>query len=186
MATITDIKSFKLALNGFIKSSKTQRDNLQDLLVYGFHKYSESGNTGELSAVVNALNSVRTIPTRTVQDYIKAFANVKLTKTKEGEFIFRKDGSGQDCPPVVKELTVTWYEWAGNDKNNAKADLVDPVAILKSAMIKIKEAIDSGKIVEGRDEIANDWLSRLTDVGNYEAIKAKDLKAMSAPVVATI
>ena len=46
-------------------------------------------------------------------------------------------------------------------------------------MIKIKEALDEGKIVEGRDGQAMDWLERLRDVGNFEAFTPKQLKEMS-------
>lgn len=179
MEKITSDKKFTEVLGGFLRSQKSQRDNLQACLEYGLQKYGEVSDTSQLTAIVKGLNLVKTVPAKTVKEYIKAHANVKLVKDKAGNLVFRKEAKGADVPAKVTVPTVTWYDWQGNNANMAKADIVDPVAVMKAAMVKIKEAMDAGKIVEGREGLAQDWLARLMDVGNYEAKTAKELKAMS-------
>lgn len=179
MEKITSDKKFSEVLGGFLRSQKSQRDNLQSLIVYGLEKYQAVSDTSQLTAIVQGLNLVKTVPAKTIKEYIKIHANVKLVKDKAGNLVFKKEAKGADVPAQVKMPEVTWYDWQGNNANQAKADIVDPVAVLKAAMIKIKEALDEGKIVEGRDGQAMDWLERLRDVGNFEAFTPKQLKEMS-------
>lgn len=174
---IQDVNQFKATLRGFLSSQKTQRDNLQDCLLYAFDQYGQHSNCVPLTDIITGLNAVKTVPSKTVKEYIKAHANVKLvTDPKDKSLKFKKDGKGD---AIVKDVLVTWYDWHGNNINQAKADITDPVALLRAAMVKIKEAIDAGKIVEGREDIARDWLARLDDVGRYEPMTAKQLKALS-------
>lgn len=174
--TIKDDKGFTAKLAGFTASSKHQRAALQELLVYGLEKYKDHTDTSALSKVVNTLVGVRTIPSKTVKEYIQDHANVVLKKnTKDGTFVFKKNGE----TAVVTMPEAVWWEHESNDKNTAKVDVIDPVALVRALAKKLMDAKESGKVVAGREDVADDMLARIREFCNMEPATKDVLKAQS-------
>ena len=173
--TIQDDKGFTAKLTGFTASSKHQRAALQDLLVYGLEKYKDHTDTSALSKVINTLVGVRTIPSKTVKEYIQDHANVVLKKTKDGSFVFKKHGE----TAVVTMPEAVWWEHESNDKNTAKVDVIDPVALVRALAKKLMDAKESGKVVAGREDVADDMLARIREFCNMEPATKETLKAQA-------
>lgn len=173
--SIKDDKGFNTKLAGFTASSKHQRAALQELLVYGLEKYKDHTDTSALSKVINTLVGVRTIPSKTVKEYIQDHANVVLKKNKDGSFVFKKHGE----TAVVKEPEFVWWEHQSNDKNTAKVDIIDPVALVRALAKKLMDAKESGKVVAGREDVADDMLARIREFCNMEPATKETLKAQA-------
>lgn len=115
-------KVFTRKLQGVIKSAKTQRDNVQELIVAGLVHYSENkGNTAYLTQLARACIGVRSLPTQTITDYIKAHANVGWGKLSDGKSGFRKVGE-KGCSAEITLPEVTWYDWEGGNHNRVTPD----------------------------------------------------------------
>ena len=135
MTHLTD-KQYNAKLKGFIKSSTTQRDNCQELIVEGIHQYIETGRTARLSAFLAESVAVRSIPTVTIKDFIKEHTNLKYAKNKAGEYMFLKDSKST----VVNVLPSTlWYDWKKAKHNNVK-----DVDYCKRLTNDVKKAIEKG------------------------------------------
>jgi len=147
MKTIT-AQTFNTRLSSFIKSQKTQRDTLQALLVFGLAFYKgditgESGDTGYLSSIMNSCIGVKSLPSNTIKDYIKAHANVKWGKSvKKGStaLVFTKSSKVVE----VELPTQTWYDYH-SEKNTVTTDY-DETKSIKMLMDTITKRIKSGHI----------------------------------------
>ena len=173
---ITDDKAFGSKLAGFVSSSKNQRQTLQDLIEYGLESYKGHADTSALSKVVNALVGVRTIPSKTIKEYIQDHANVRLVKVKDSSlYVFKKDGK------EVKVTTpeVVWWEHESN-KANHKLDIIDPVALIRVLGKKLLEAKEAGKVVAGREEMTDDILGRIREFCNMEPVAKEVLKKQAS------
>ena len=115
-----EFKQFKNKLDGFIKSQRTQRDNLQELIVAGLEHYRDHGDTGYLSLLIQRSVGVKSVPTKTITEYIKVHANVRYVKLKDGAYGFQK--ATKDQPVEVEIPAVVWYEWKGGEHNKPKTD----------------------------------------------------------------
>ena len=115
-----EFKQFKNKLDGWYRSQKSQRDNLQELIVAALEHYRDHGDTGYLSLLVQRAVNVKSVPTRTVTEYIKVHANVRYVKLKDGNYGFQK--ATKDQPVEVEMPTVVWYEWEGGEHNKPKTD----------------------------------------------------------------
>lgn len=174
--TIVSDKKFTDKLTGFTASSKHQREALQDMLLFGLEKYKDHTDTSALSKIINALIGVRTIPSKTIKEYIKDHANVVLKKnTKDGSFVFKKNGE----TAVVTMPEAVWWEHESNDKNTAKVDVTDPVALARALAKRLMDAKESGKVVAGREDVADDMLARIREFCNMEPATKDVLKAQS-------
>jgi hypothetical protein len=129
-------KQYNAKLKGFIKSSTTQRDNCQELIVEGIRQYMDSGRTTRLSTFLAQSVAVRSIPTVTIKDFIKEHTNLKYAKNKVGDYMFIKD----TVSTTVNTLPSTlWYDWKKAKHNNVK-----DVDYCKRLTNDVKKAIEKG------------------------------------------
>lgn len=151
-------KNFNAKLSGLINSAKTQRDNLQALIVFGLLQYRDHGNTTFLSIALNKCIGVKSLPTTTIKDYIKEHANLRWTQLKDKSHGFKKDGSVVE----VKEIQVTWYDWDGGKHNRVTADM-DVVAQAKALMNRIEKALKDHRVKdETQAKVLREGLAVLT------------------------
>ena len=151
-----ETKSFNQKLAAFVRSQKTQRDNLQVLLQSGFEQATQHGQLSQLSAVLNETIGVRSINTVVLKEYIQAHANVKWSKGKDKKMRFEK---------AEKTLTVVmpdvpWYEHSSAVKNQAKADM-DVLARARTLLTTLSKSMKEGGIKEGQEEKAQELQSAL-------------------------
>ena len=145
-----DFKQFKTKLNGFIQSQKTQRDNLQELIEAALAHYAgesdsanEPGDTIYLTTLVQKCIGVKSVPTKTVTEYIKEHANVRYVKLKDGTYGFKK--AQKSVPVEVNMPEVTWYAWTGGDHNTPKKDF-DWEASVNRLRQNIAQKLEEGHI----------------------------------------
>ena len=93
-----DRKTFNRKLSGVVKSAKSMRENVQELIVAGLVHFEEHADTGYLTDLVRACQGVRALPTATINEYIQTHANVAWGKLKDGQKGYKKVG---------KEVEVT-------------------------------------------------------------------------------
>mgnify|MGYP003657430169 CR=1 FL=1 len=115
MALLTK-QEFNTKLAAVVRSFNTQRETVQALLVDGFEMYKDTDDCGRLANVVNKLHGTGVVATVKLCDYICAYANVQVGKTKAGDFKFSRVSGATET--VVKEIDVTWYAYnkAAQDK----------------------------------------------------------------------
>jgi hypothetical protein len=135
MAKLTD-KQYNVKLNAFIKSSTTQRDNCQVLIVEGIQQYIDSGRTTRLSTFLSKSVAVKSIPTVTIKDFIKSYTNLKYSKNKVGEMMFLKDDKNDTVSTLPTEM---WYDW-----KKAKHNDVKEVDYAKRLTNDVKKALEKG------------------------------------------
>lgn len=141
--------NFNTKLAGFKTSINNQRDNLNDLIVFGIEHYSEHGNTLYLSKVMNTCVGVKALPTQAIKQFIQDHANVAWKKDKAGNMVFKKNGK-----EVVAEIpTIKWYDSKHVANQQAKPDM-DVVARTKSLLTSLTKAMKEGHIKEGQEELA--------------------------------
>lgn len=146
--TIT-VSTFNNKLASMIANSVSLRQDAQSLIEFGLEQYKEHGDTGYLSRFVHAANSVRTLPARTLKDYIKAHANVQYVKNKAGDaMVFKKEVKGEAAE--VLPLEQTWWDWKGNKNNDAIADF-NLTSQIKSLVTRLTTAEDEGKSIKMED-----------------------------------
>lgn len=109
MATNTTITSgnFNSKLATWIKSASSMRQGAQDILVFGMEIYAGKGDTGYLTRLYQAACQVKGLNAKQMADYIRAYANVTLSKAADGQWVFKKSAKG---PSEVKPLDVVWWE----------------------------------------------------------------------------
>ena len=135
MSKLTD-KQYNTKLAAFIKSSTTQRDNCQVLIVEGIQQYLDSGRTTRLSTFLSKSVKVKSLPTVTIKDFIKSYTNLKYSKNKAGDYMFLKD----DKSTTISSLpTENWYEW-----NKAKHNSVKEIDYTKRLTNDVKKALEKG------------------------------------------
>lgn len=110
---------FKTRLSSFIKSSKTQRDNLDWLIHAGIVQYAYCGRTTYLSNLLNESVAVKSLPTVTIKDFIKEHTDLKVkTDSKTGEMTFVR--ASKDEAKVATIPNFKWYEWKKAKHNDVK------------------------------------------------------------------
>ncbi len=110
--------SFKTKLNSFITNATSQREELQELIHMALDHLKEKDDTGYLTMLLNRSVAVKSLPTVTIKDYIKANAPVKYAKDKAGNHVFSQDKKSEAVLTV--RPTETWYDWKKAKHNNVK------------------------------------------------------------------
>lgn len=110
--------SFKTKLNSFITNATSQREELQELIHLALDHLKEKDDTGYLTMLLNRSVAVKSLPTVTIKDYIKANAPVKYTKDKAGNHVFSQDKKSESVLTV--RPTETWYDWKKAKHNDVK------------------------------------------------------------------
>lgn len=158
--------NFNAKLASFKKSSLSIRDNAQELIVFGLNQYREHGDAGYLSRLIAAANEVKSLPSRTLKEYIKAHANLMYTKGPDKIERFAK--VSKSAPIEVTMPEVTWYNWEGNNTNQATADF-NITQQLKALMGRYKKAVEEGKQI--KDEGIETVMSELVNVLKLEEVE---------------
>jgi len=147
-------KAFNQKLSGLVRSARNQRENVQELIEAGLNQYQEHGNTVYLTKLLNECIGVKSLPTNSIKEYVKAHANVKWVKGKDG-MVFKKDGNDVH----VTMPTDKWWEHK-SAQHNAKPDM-DVVQRVKSLKSQLDKAVKEGNIKEGQEEQAKELLNSL-------------------------
>lgn len=140
MSNVTE-KTFTKVLASFIKGQTSSRDTLQALIGFGLEQYANNRNAAYLSSILAKCKGVKSVPTVTVLEYIKAHANVKYAKLSDNTMGFKMNGDD----PVVTNPEVTWYDWTGGKHNAVKADM-DVTAQVKALLSRINKAMQEGHV----------------------------------------
>lgn len=165
--TIQNQTGFKRLLTGWTTGQVKQRDQLQECILYGLKQANDHENLTPLSEVICAVDKVRTIKTDYIKEYIKAHANVRLTKGEDKAlpWVFKKHGKTLD----VKEPQVAWYDHSSN-KTKVTSD-VDGLAKLRAALASILKAEKEGKLKAGQSAIVHKIVDATRDLLDPKAEK---------------
>ena len=140
-------KNFGRKLSGSIKSAKTRRGNLQNLMLFGMEHYSTTGDTGYLDRCMEACVGVASLPTQKMKLFIQEHANVtwREIEIKAGADkgkkvnVFKKRGK----EPFYKEPTINWWEFS--KAGDAVVDM-DTDARIISLHKAISKKLEDGKV----------------------------------------
>lgn len=121
-------KNFGTKLGGVVKSAKTMRANLQNLMLFGMEHYEASGDTVYLTKCMQSCVGVAALPTQKMKQFIQHHANVswKEVKTKNDtkDHVFKKRGKDATYTPP----TTNWWEFS--TAGDVQPDLDTDAAIL--------------------------------------------------------
>ena len=118
-------KHFRNNLDRIIKSEKTVREGLQNLLILAIEEYAKSGNTNYIEMVLTAVKGMHSVRSSTLVAWIKAHANIVVSAAKDGSIRVKKvkGESGTATTP-----TTLWWE----HDNKGKATEFDVIKQLSS------------------------------------------------------
>ena len=119
---LTDLttKNFNSRLKTFTSHSKSLRASAQSLIMFGLIHYGKTGDTVYLTKVQKAVGEVKTIPSKTIQKYIVAHANVYLTKIKGIPTYKKRVGAIES---EIELPSVEWWNHSVNVENQAVFDI---------------------------------------------------------------
>ena len=145
MSNLTD-KQYRTKLTGFIKSSTTQRDNCQELIVEGIRQYKESGRTTRLTMFLNESVTVKSIPTVTIKDFIKEHTDLAYKANKAGDHQFVRADKNADKQADLPE--INWYDWK-KSKHNAVKEKDYVKSLTNDVKGALSKGVDKSEIVRG-------------------------------------
>lgn len=126
--------NFKSRVASVVRSGKSIRANIQELAMFALVFYLDpknNGNTEYLTHLFNAVAGVKSLNSRTLGHYIEDTANVRLRKTDNGDFVFRKAVKGEE-PALLDgaDLTANWWDHGRGPSEKP----VDVLKILETAI----------------------------------------------------
>ena len=138
-----DNGNFKKRVAGVIKSGKSIRGNIQELVQFALIDYltpASNGNTAKITYLYTQVAGVKSLNHRTLGMFVEDTVNVKLSKTSEGEMVFRKAVKG-DTPSFREggDIDANWWEH-GRDPAPKPADLLK---ILDAAIKAVSATINN-------------------------------------------
>jgi hypothetical protein len=185
----TDSDNFKKRVAGVIKSGKSIRANIQDLMHYAILQYldpANSGNSADLSFLQAQVTGVKSLNHKLMGEYIEDTVNLKLGKTAEGAPVFKKAVKG-DAPSLTDtaDLTANWWEHG----RVTEPKLVDLLKVIDTAIKSVSSTInnDADKrkgLVEGQMCAVQQTLKGLEDQRTATLKLINDAAAESAAVEA--
>jgi hypothetical protein len=122
-------KNFRQKVSNVIKSGKSIRGNVQELVQYSVVRYLDPESNGDLSDMIylfQQIAGVRSLNHSLLGQYLEDTVNVKVAKTQDGTPTIRKAQKGE--APSLRDnadLSAPWWE-------HGRAPSVNPVDILKS------------------------------------------------------
>jgi hypothetical protein len=145
-ATITTT-NFNSKLASWLKTASSMRQGAQEIIVFGMEIYAEKGDTGYLTRLYQAACQVKGLNAKQMADYIRAYANVTLSKAADGQWVFKKASKGA---AVVKPLDVVWWEYGKTKREvNNKVMVFNRIVTIANA---IESAIeDPATVIELAD-----------------------------------
>lgn len=162
--------NYKRRVSAVVRSGKSIRGNIQELMHYAMVSYLDpenNGNTGDLTFLFQSVAGVKSLNHKLLGQYCEDTVNVKLAKTSEGEQVFRKAVKGQE-PQLLEnaDLTANWWEHGRTTEPKA-------VDILKQldTMLKTLEATqgDEAKrvLVAGQEHVIDDVMTRVKELRSW-------------------
>lgn len=121
-------KNFQSVLSTTLRSVKSMRGKVQELIGFAVRHYAGegNGNTLYLSKLMVAVIGTAGLNTRGIQAYIQSAANVVWTKDSDGNPVFKKVTKAGDNPATFNSnvIATPWYEWVVENlgSNNAQSD----------------------------------------------------------------
>jgi len=151
-------KNFKTKLSGFVKSSLSQRDNLQELVLFAVdHAKVNNDEFTLLTNIMEATLEIKSIRTTVLKDYIKAHVtNLEFGKNKAGAYMFKKSKKGVDC--VYTEMTTPWYDHASPANKATEIDVIKRTESTINSMVK---ALEKGTVKAGHQQHAKNLIAAL-------------------------
>ena len=140
--------SFKSKLNNFMNGELSRRDELQELIHMALDHLADKNDPVYLTMLLTRSVSVKSLPTVTIKDYIKANAPVKYAKNKAGDHVFIQDKTSESILTV--RPTETWYDWKKAKHNNVRE-----TDYSKRLTTDAKKLIETGK----KNEIVSSLLA---------------------------
>lgn len=135
-------KNFSVNMAAIVRSAKTQRDNIQSAIAFSLHHYGEHADTMYLSKVLLSCVGVKSLATKTMQNFIQAHANVVWSKGKDGSPCFKKC---KDEQVKVEVITSLWYDFDDNGQDAPEYDVIGRIHGMIKAITKADEG--EGKTV---------------------------------------
>lgn len=105
--TITP-KNFNDKLASWVKGASSMRQGCQDIIAFGMGMYVSHGDSGYLTRLYQSAVQVKGLNATRLSAYIKAHANVAMSKAPDGQWVFRKTGKG---PAEIKPLLTPWWDF---------------------------------------------------------------------------
>ena len=140
--------SFKSKLNNFIINATSQREELQELIHMALDHLADKNDPVYLTMLLTRSVKVKSLPTVTIKDYIKANAPVKYAKNKAGDHVFIQDKTSESVLTV--RPSKPWYDW-----DKAKHNNVRETDYSKRLTTDAKKLIENGK----KNEIVSSLLA---------------------------
>jgi hypothetical protein len=97
------------------------RQGAQDIIAFGMSVYAERGDSGYLTRLYQAACQVKGLNAKLMADYIRAYANVSLSKAADGQWVFKKAAKG---PAEVKALDTVWWEYGKTKRESSNKFMV--------------------------------------------------------------
>lgn len=157
MATSITGKNFNAKLGAVIRSARSMRESIQLLILFAVEHYRTTEDATYLTSIIQQTYGVKSLPSRTIQRYIQAHANVKLMKAKDGNMVFKKAAK----VVIVKQLEVVWYLF---DNGHQAAPDMDIFNSLQGIINRVHKAIDGNKVKDGQADEASYMLDKLNDI----------------------
>lgn len=129
-------KSYSTNMAAIVRSAKSQRDNIQSAIAFSLSHYEEHGDTMYLSKTLTACVGVKSLATKTMQNFIQAHANVVWAKGKDGSPVFKKvKGEGVE----VQIITTLWYNFDNSGQAAPEYDVISRIHGMIKAITKADE-----------------------------------------------
>ena len=147
MRQLMSTSDFRSQFSRLAGNEKITRNAMQNLIEDALLQASPvtdggHGSCNRLTIIVQGLTGIKSMPTRVIQRYIKACADVKWCELKDGT-----KGYKFNDKPAVTMPTETYWNWEGNENKSAKVD-VDVMASLKRIKQQAANAHKKGGKVE--------------------------------------
>jgi hypothetical protein len=106
--------NFRRKVAAVIRSGKSIRGNVQELVQYAVVRYldpASNGDTSDMTYLFQQIAGVKSLNHRILGEYIEDTVNVALRKTQDGTPVFRKAKKGE-TPTLLDnaDLSAPWWE----------------------------------------------------------------------------
>lgn len=130
-------KQFTQKLAGIKRSGNTLRDNIQSLLCDGGDHFITHGDTGRLTRLRDVVVGFKYLSTNKFDGYAATCFNVSVRKTKTGQEVFGKKGSGDPELLVDPEylLNNMWWDFE-SDTTPKLQDIIKQLDALERNIVK--------------------------------------------------
>lgn len=160
-------ENFKSRVADVVRSGKSIRGNIQELVMFAIVFYLDpenNGNTANLTYLYDKVAGVKSLNHRQLGIFVEDTVNVKLGKTSDGDAVFKKAVKG-DAPSLRDgaDLTVNWWEY-GRVTAPKALDIFKQLETLRKGIAAATGDEAKKPLVEGQELIADAASGMLTDM----------------------